>query len=50
MPNNVNISDYEKIIFVNNISENNITIKSNLSADNLQEIKNLAYDIKNQLN
>ena len=23
MPNNVNISDYEKIIFVNNISENN---------------------------
>ena len=22
MPNNVNISDYEKIIFVNNISEN----------------------------
>ena len=34
----------------NNISENNITIKSNLSADNLQGIKNLAYDIKNQLN
>ena len=60
IPNGVTYNSYlikgEKNIILpllknfNNISENNITIKSNLSADNLQEIKNLAYEIKNQLN